>query len=187
MRSISLSLLAILYFFLASVHALSSSTACVSTSSGSGSISLVSSGTAAPIYIAADEWPGVYRAATDFSTDVQRVTGVTPKISNITGTSITALTSKQGTPVIIGTLGHSSLVDAVLGHSNSTQIFAALNGSWESYHAQRMSNPLPGVNEAYVIAGSDKRGTIYALYELSEQAGVSPWFWSVPLCFTTRH
>lgn len=27
-----------------------------------------------------------------------------------------------------------------------------------------------------VIAGSDKRGTIYTVYELSEQIGVSPWY-----------
>ncbi len=28
-----------------------------------------------------------------------------------------------------------------------------------------------------VIAGSDKRGTIYGIYDLSEQIGVSPWYW----------
>lgn len=28
-----------------------------------------------------------------------------------------------------------------------------------------------------LIAGSDKRGTIYGVYELSRQIGVSPWYW----------
>jgi hypothetical protein len=28
-----------------------------------------------------------------------------------------------------------------------------------------------------VIAGSDLRGTIYGLYDVSEQIGVSPWYW----------
>jgi len=28
-----------------------------------------------------------------------------------------------------------------------------------------------------VIVGSDKRGTIFGMYELSEQLGVSPWYW----------
>ena len=28
-----------------------------------------------------------------------------------------------------------------------------------------------------IIAGSDRRGTIYGIYELSRQAGVSPWYW----------
>jgi hypothetical protein len=33
------------------------------------------------------------------------------------------------------------------------------------------------VDRALVIVGSDKRGTIYGIYELSEQLGVSPWYW----------
>ena len=37
--------------------------------------------------------------------------------------------------------------------------------------------PLPGVGRALVIAGSDKRGTIYGIYEVSQQIGVSPWYW----------
>ena len=40
-----------------------------------------------------------------------------------------------------------------------------------------MNHPAPGVKQALVIAGSDKRGTIYGIYELSEQLGVSPWYW----------
>ena len=39
-----------------------------------------------------------------------------------------------------------------------------------------ISAPLNGVDEALVIVGSDKRGTIYGIYELSEQIGVSPWY-----------
>ncbi|KAF8586413.1 glycoside hydrolase family 115 protein [Ramaria rubella] len=158
------------------VEALSSSTNCVSTSSESGSIPLVSSGKAAPLFFSTDEWPGVSRAASDFSADIQRVTGATPKLNNITSTS--SINSKNGVPIIIGTLGHSSLIDSVISHSGTAgQSFSALNGTWESFHAQIVSNPLPGVDKAYVIVGADKRGTIFALYELSEQAGVSPWFW----------
>ena len=33
------------------------------------------------------------------------------------------------------------------------------------------------LNSALVIAGSDKRGTIYGIYDLSEKIGVSPWYW----------
>lgn len=40
-----------------------------------------------------------------------------------------------------------------------------------------ISNPLPGIDKAMVIVGSDLRGTIYGLYDISEQAGVSPWWW----------
>jgi hypothetical protein len=40
-----------------------------------------------------------------------------------------------------------------------------------------VEQPLPGVARALVIAGSDKRGTIYGIYEVSQQIGVSPWYW----------
>ena len=36
---------------------------------------------------------------------------------------------------------------------------------------------MQGVENALVIIGSDKRGTIYGIYDLSEQMGVSPWYW----------
>jgi hypothetical protein len=36
---------------------------------------------------------------------------------------------------------------------------------------------MPGVSSALIIAGSDKRGAIYGVYDLSEQIGVSPWYW----------
>ena len=42
---------------------------------------------------------------------------------------------------------------------------------------ESISNPCEGVEEAVVIAGSDKRGTIYGIYEFSKQMGVSPWYY----------
>ncbi len=51
-----------------------------------------------------------------------------------------------------------------------------LKGKHEKYIIATLSNPMPGVEEALVIAGSDKRGTIYGIYEISEQIGVSPWY-----------
>ena len=40
-----------------------------------------------------------------------------------------------------------------------------------------IEKPLHGIDYALVIAGSDKRGTIYGIYEVSRQIGVSPWYW----------
>jgi hypothetical protein len=34
---------------------------------------------------------------------------------------------------------------------------------------------MAGLVTALVIAGSDKRGTIYGIYDISKQNGVSPW------------
>ena len=47
----------------------------------------------------------------------------------------------------------------------------------EKYIIRTIDKPLEGIDRALVIAGSDKRGTIYGIYELSEQIGVSPWYW----------
>ena len=52
-----------------------------------------------------------------------------------------------------------------------------LEGKNEKYILQVITNPCEGVEEAVVIIGSDRRGTIYGIYELSEQIGVSPWYW----------
>jgi hypothetical protein len=40
-----------------------------------------------------------------------------------------------------------------------------------------IQNPNSGTPWALVIAGSDRRGAIYGLYDVSEQMGVSPWYW----------
>lgn len=54
-----------------------------------------------------------------------------------------------------------------------------LQGKTEKYIMTVVKDPVKGVSEALVIAGSDRRGTVYGIYELSEQIGVSPWyFWA---------
>lgn len=143
---------------------------CITFSSSQSSFPIVSSGQAGPIFLSEDEWPGVQRTATDFANDIEAVTGVAPSLQNASSDS-----SPSSQSIIIGTLGHSSLIDSVLNNTNLD--VSSLSGSWESFVAQEVASPLPGVESAFVIIGSDKRGTIYALYDLSEQMGVSPWYW----------
>ncbi|MDE6542186.1 MAG: glycosyhydrolase, partial [Muribaculaceae bacterium] len=45
---------------------------------------------------------------------------------------------------------------------------AELKGKTEQYMIFNVDNPMPGVAEALVVAGSDRRGVVYGLYELSE-------------------
>ncbi|MDR0842834.1 MAG: glycosyl hydrolase 115 family protein, partial [Acidobacteriota bacterium] len=52
-----------------------------------------------------------------------------------------------------------------------------IEGKWESFFIQTVTKPLPGVEKALVIAGSDKRATIFGIYDLCEQMGVSPLYW----------
>jgi hypothetical protein len=122
----------------------------------------------APLLLDQADYAGVLRAGSDFQSDVERVTGVRPEI----------VTDRLRTPkaaVIVGTLGKSALIDSL---AKSGKINAAsISGKWESFLISTVDKPLPGVEQALVIAGSDKRGTIFGLYELSEQIGVSPWYW----------
>ncbi|CAK5271250.1 unnamed protein product [Mycena citricolor] len=160
---------------LSTVHAIGQRT-CVAFQPSKTAFSVVSNGKAAALMLSADEWPGVQRAAQDFADDVQRVTGVRPAVSNGTAAHSSHL------PIIIGTLGKSSLIGQIV---NATKIdVSKIENQWEAFLSQVVT--VPGVGPAYVIIGADKRGTIFALYDHSEQIGVSPWYWwaDVP---TTRH
>lgn len=133
-----------------------------------GGFVLVQGGGAAPIWVDEADWPGVIRAAGDLQADVTRVTGVTPSIGHDA--------ARPGARVVIvGTLGRSALVDR-LAREGRIDV-SAIRGTWESFFLQTVRDPLPGVASALVIVGSDKRGTIYGIYDLSEQIGVSPWYW----------
>lgn len=128
---------------------------------------LVRGSDAAPLYADGGEYPAVLRAVADLQADIERVSARRPALG-------------KGAPagadvVIIGTLGKSAVIDR-LARSGALDV-AAIKGRWEAWQVQVLERPLPGVERALVIAGSDRRGTIYGIYELSEQIGVSPWHW----------
>ena len=140
----------------------------VSETAESGSFPLEVNRQAAPLTLDPADWPGVLRAGADLQADVERVTGIKPAIA-------TNSASPPKPTVIIGTMGKSPLIDGLV---KSGKLKAeAIAGKWESFIITTVTNPLPGVDQALVIAGSDKRGTIYGIYDLSEQIGVSPWYW----------
>ncbi|KAJ4289067.1 hypothetical protein N0V90_011409 [Kalmusia sp. IMI 367209] len=68
----------------------------------------------------------------------------------------------------------AKVVSSTSGLTNTPVIIA---GKWESFTSAVVEKPVDGIDSALVLAGSDKRGTIYALYDVSEQIGVSPWYW----------
>lgn len=82
----------------------------------------------------------------------------------------------QSTAIIVGELGQSKLVDAIVdaGKFNEAR---QIQGKWEAYAIKSVDHPLPGVDRALVIAGSDARGTIYGIYSVSQRIGISPWYW----------
>ena len=114
--------------------------------------------------------PGVKRAIDNLQVDFSKVTGTTPLLLNDN--------PRQSSPlIIIGTIGTKSIIDDLV--KNKKINGSELKDKREKFIIQNISNPIDGVAEAIVIAGSDKRGTIYGIYELAEQMGVSPWyFWA---------
>lgn len=140
----------------------------VSSEPVQGGFVLAADGKVAPVMVSDQDWPGVMRAAADLSADIKRVTGHSAEVlKNSRGA--------KGDMVLIGTIGHSSLIDSLVKAKKIDVSDVA--GKWEAAVTTVVERPLPGVRRALVIAGSDKRGTIYGIYDLSEQIGVSPWYW----------
>lgn len=119
-----------------------------------------------PILIDDGEYAGVLRAVDNLQADAKAVTGIQPEITN---------TVKGKRLLIIGSIENSSRIKQLI---QSGKLPAGeLQGKREKYVLCTIQQPLEGVEEAVVIAGSDKRGTIYGIYELSSQMGVSPWYY----------
>ncbi|MGG6314172.1 glycosyl hydrolase 115 family protein, partial [Paenibacillus macerans] len=136
----------------------------------SPSFRLVHQGAAADLYVSLAEEPGVIRAAGDLQADVERVSGRKPRL--VQDAVPPAL---SGHAVLIGTIGQSTLIDRLIAEGKLD--VAGVAGRWEAFVIQTVADPLPGVELALVIAGSDKRGTIFGIYDVSENIGVSPWYW----------
>lgn len=115
-------------------------------------------GRAADIVVSVDDWKGVARAAADLAADVGRVTSVHP--------SVLSFLRRCGS-VIVGTIGRSAAVDSLV--AAGLLDVDSVRGRWESYVIEEVDGNL-------VVAGADKRGTIYGIYTLSEEIGVSPWY-----------
>lgn len=100
-------------------------------------------------------------AAADLREDLQRVSGREPR--------------RNGAEVWAGTIGRSPAIDRLIaeGKLDAKQ----LRGALESFIIASVERPAPGVPKALVIAGSDRRGTAFGIYELSRAVGVSPWHW----------
>src|SRR5436190_16519369 len=104
--------------------------------------------TNAAIYVDDNDPPLVKKSAELLQHDMEMVTGKKPQIIN--------KISANNTIIIIGTIERSAVLKNLI---TSKKINAAnLKGKWEAYQTQSLQNPLPGVKNALIIAGSDRRG-----------------------------
>ena len=124
-----------------------------------------SKNTASIVYDMADD-EAVIRAAHDLQKDISNVTGIQP--------ATTTMLNKSNPQIIVGTVGKSRIIDDLVRRQMIDT--KEIKGKWESViittsGSNESSGPIT------VMAGSDRRGTIYGIYELSRQLGVSPWYW----------
>ncbi|HYE55053.1 MAG TPA: glycosyl hydrolase 115 family protein [Chitinophagaceae bacterium] len=133
-----------------------------------GAFELVSSGGAAMVYADVKDVMLVRKAAALFCQDVQSVTGKDPFL---TGT----LPTTQKNIVIIGTIDHSPAIRQLIEQKKLS--VDSIRNKWEAFQVSVVDQPFEGIGRALVIAGSDRRGTAFGVFELSRQMGVSPWYW----------
>lgn len=107
---------------------------------------------------------GVSKTAANVKRDIELVIGKQPDSWN--------KGKEYDFAVIYGTLGRSPILDEM--ERNGKIDFSRVRGKWEVYSFSVVKDPVSGIGSAVVIAGSDKRGTIYGLYHFSELMGVSP-------------
>lgn len=123
---------------------------------------------ATPVIISNNDFEGVKMVAEWFARDIERVCGTKPEIYGPDFREQTQI-------VLVGTIGNSEMLDELI--ANGLLDVAEIQNQWERSLTEVVENPFPGVEKALVLAGSDKRGTIYAMLNLSREIGVSPWYY----------
>jgi hypothetical protein len=140
----------------------------ISSSAGKGKFTLSTLGKSAPILISSHDYPGVARVAKLFQNDVKAVTNALPGL-------FFDVIPKANEIVIVGTIGKNSFIDQLIKEKKINVDEVA--DKWDAYLIQVVEEPLPNVERALVVAGSNKRGTIFGMFDISYKIGVSPWYW----------
>ncbi len=108
------------------------------------------------IYMDKNDCKGVNYAVQALAKDIQSVSG-----------STASATSSTKAAILVGTIGHSAAIDQLIKQKR-------INGNLLKGKLEKFIITI--IDHQLVIAGSDRRGTIYGIYELSQQMGVSPWY-----------
>lgn len=129
--------------------------------------------TNAPVLVSQDDFVGVHIAANSLARDLHDITNTRRTVRNETLSRITAQPHID-TVIIAGSVNSSLIRDlAVSGAIDISDI----EGKWETFKTTVINLPAPSRGKALVIAGSDKRGTIFGIHTLAEQSGQSPYHW----------
>ena len=122
------------------------------------------------IYLDHNDCRGVSYAVQALIKDIQKVSGSPAFLLSDANTALSGGSNSQANAranIIVGTIGHSAAIDRLVKQRRLNA--KLLQGKHEKFIITLIDGQL-------VIAGSDRRGTIYGIYELSQQMGVSPWY-----------
>ncbi len=110
------------------------------------------------VFIDAREPGPIQMAAKDLASDLGKVFGRPARIVN---------NPSEASPVTLWVAFDQNVPSAV-----------AKPTGWERFRIQAVTNPGGAAQQAIVLTGSDERGTIYAIYQFSQQfLGVDPLYW----------
>lgn len=134
-----------------------------------GFFPLVSNGAAAVIVVDPSDAEVVSITAGAVSEDIRLVTDIAPAV-------VKELPGENKPVVLAGTVGKNQWLDKLI-QEKKIDTRHLKDNPWETYLITVVEKPFSGIEQALVIAGCDRRGTVYGLFELSQMAGVSPWVW----------
>lgn len=128
-------------------------------------IKLTEKGNSCKISMSFEESSAVKRAAEDLSSDLEKICGCRCILMEEDPGEVCR--------IYIGTMGYSRMIDSQIraGKLNIDKLIDETGKPrWEGYVLQEIEGNL-------YIAGTDRRGTIYGIYEFSCTQGVSPWYY----------
>ena len=138
------------------------------TDKGKNYFKLTSKTETATIAYDASENVLVHKSARFLSDDIERITGKRPVVT-------TAENVQANCIIIVATVGKNAMIDKLVAEKKLN--VDGLKGQWERFIIKTIDKPFPGIKQALVVVGSDRRGTAYGVFTLSEKMGVSPWYW----------
>ncbi len=132
-----------------------------------GSFPIVSDSRIASIVFDKNDDSLVNKVAGLLQKDIEHVSGKQPSLQ-------TTLASAK-TIILIGNIHKSVLIQQLIKEKKLN--VDKIRAKWEGFQIQLIKAPFKGIDQALVIAGNDRRGTAYGVFELANQMGVSPWYW----------
>lgn len=109
----------------------------------------------------------IRHAAELLAGDLAKLSGLTPAIGSVPARG-------DSTSVIVGVVSSPAIGALLRANRIST---AAIDGKWETYGRAVIPAPWNSKAKALLIFGSDERGAVWGVIDLTREMGVSAWEW----------